>query len=241
MAQAVRQAELIIILGTDHRGSIPGSLTLTCQNYASPLGIMPTDRALVEQLAQALGPQTVFAGELLHRDEWSIELALIWLQFMRNGNPCPVLPVLTGSFQHFMTERARIEEETQYQVFVELLQAEMARRRTVIVASGDLAHLGPEFDTPPLDQAAQARMEQDDQVLLKTLSQGQAKAFFEFMKAGQYERNVCGFPPFYFTLSLLGPTRGQAIGYARCPAERNGREFKPNGSSFVSVGGMVWE
>jgi hypothetical protein len=109
------------------------------------------------------------------------------------------------------------------------------------VASGDLAHLGPEFDTPPLDRPAQLQMEQDDQALLATLQQGKASTFFDFMQAGQYERNVCGLSPFYFTMSLLGQTQGQTIAYARCPAEPNGRGFNPNGSSFVSVCGLVWE
>ncbi len=241
MAQAVRQAELVIIFGTDHNGGIPASLTLTCQNYATPLGVMPTDQELVKCMAQALGPHTVFAGELLHRGEWSIELVLVWLQHLRAGKPCPILPVLAGSFHHFMTGQARIEEETKFRVFLDVLRQEMAQRRTLIVASGDLAHLGPEFDTPPLDRAAQLQMEQDDQSLLASLRQGQADAFFDFMQAGQYERNVCGFSPFYFTMSLLGQTQGKTIAYARCPAEPNGRGFNPNGSSFVSVCGLVWE
>lgn len=241
MAEAVRQAELVIILGTDHNGGSPGSFTLTCQNYATPLGVMPTDQALVERMAQALSPQTVFAGELLHRGEWSIELVMVWLQYIRAGKPCPVLPVLVGSFHHFMTGQARIDEENNFKIFLDLLREEMTQRRTLIVASGDLAHLGPEFDTPPLDWPAQLQMEQDDQALLATLQQGKASTFFDFMQAGQYERNVCGLSPFYFTMSLLGQTQGQTIAYARCPAEPNGRGFNPNGASFVSVCGLVWE
>lgn len=241
MAEAARQAELVIILGTDHNGGTPASLTLTCQNYATPLGVMPTDRALVERIAQALGPETVFAGELLHQGEWSIELVLVWLQYIRNSKPCPILPVLTGSFHQFVTGQARIDEETKFQTFLTLLRQEMAQRRTLIVASGDLAHLGPEFDTPPLDKIAQTKMEQDDQALLASLHRGQADSFFDFMQTSQYERNICGFSPFYFAMSLLGQTQGEAIAYARCPAEPNGRGFNPNGASFVSVCGLVWK
>ncbi|MFN8454210.1 MAG: AmmeMemoRadiSam system protein B [Anaerolineae bacterium] len=241
MAEAIRQAELVIILGTDHNGGTPASLTLTCQSYATPLGIVPTDQALVGRIAQALDPQTVFAGELLHRGEWSIELVLVWLQYLRGDNPCPVLPVLVGSFHHFMTGQAKIDEETNFKVFLDVLHAEMAQRRTLIVASGDLAHLGPEFDTPPLDKPAQIQMEQDDRALLATLCEGQADAFFDFMQAGQYERNVCGLSPFYFSMNLLGQAQGKTIAYGRCPAEPNGRGFNPNGASFVSVCGLVWE
>lgn len=239
-AEAVREAELVIIVGTDHNGNL-GTLTPTCQNYATPLGVLPTDKALVHRLADALGPDFAFADELHHRTEWSLELVMVWLQYMRAENPCPVLPVLCGSFLHYMVGQANIDDEVRFKTFVELLREEMSQRRTLIVASGDLAHLGPEFDGPPLDAAAQAQMETDDQCLIETLQQGNAGSFFEFMQAGQYQRNVCGLAPFYFMFDLLGETQGQPIAYARCPAEHDGRKFLPNSTSFVSVCGMVFE
>lgn len=233
-AEAVRQAELVIIFGTDHNGGNLGTINLTCQNYGSPLGVMPTDQDLVARLAAALGPQTVFADELLHREEWSIELVLVWLQYMRDGKPCPILPILSGSFLHFMMGQAKLEEETRFSILLDLLHEEITKRRTLVVASGDLAHLGPAFDGPPLDAAAQAQMKVDDKVLVDILAQGNASAFFELMQAGQYERNVCGLSPFFFTLSTLGQTRGQIIAYDRCPADNRN-------TSFVSICGMVLE
>lgn len=232
-AAAIREAELIIVFGTDHNGGL-GTLTPTPQNYASPLGVMPTEQAIVSQLAEALGPERAFADELHHRAEHSIELVLVWLQYMRRGQPCPMVPILTGSFHHFMTGQAAIESEPAYREVIGILQAHMRQRRTVIVASGDLAHLGPAFGEAPLTKADHAQMKVDDEALLANLSQGDAAQFFEFMKAGQFERNVCGLSPFYFTLKTLGATRGRAIAYDRCPADQNN-------TSFVSVCGLVWE
>jgi hypothetical protein len=230
-AEAVRQAELVVIFGTDHNGGL-GTITLTSQNYASPLGVMPTDTELVNRLASALGPENVFDQELHHRGEHSIELALVWLQYLRGNNPCPILPVLCGSFHHFITGQASIETETHYKTFVDMLRQETARRRTVIVAAGDLAHLGPTFDTPPLDPAAHAQMQVDDTALMKVLCAGDAAAFLDFMKDGQYERNVCGLSSFYFTLDILGRSQGQTIAYDRCLADNEG-------TSYVSVCGIV--
>jgi AmmeMemoRadiSam system protein B len=231
-AEAVRRAELVIILGTDHNGGQPATLNLTCQNYASPLGVMPTDKALVERLAKAIGPENAFAGELLHRDEWSIELVLLWLQYLRAEKPCPVLPVLCGSFLHFMLGQASVEDELNFKIFLDLLRQEMGQRRTLIVASGDLAHMGPAFDGPSLDTAAYAQMKVDDAALMATLAQGSAADFFKFMQAGHHERNVCGLSPFYFTLSALEQSQGQIIAYDRCPADNRN-------TSFVSICGMV--
>ncbi len=231
-AGAVREAELVIIFGTDHNGSY-GTLTLTAQDYASPLGVMPTDRELVERLAGLLGPENAFAEELHHRSEHSIELALVWLQYLRaDKGPCPMLPVLCGTFHHFMTGQADIKQEKKIEQFIEMLRGETKRRRTVVVAAGDLAHLGPAFDGPPLDSLAQAQMKADDTSLMEALCAGNAESFFEFMQAGQYRRNVCGLSPFYLALGVLGQSRGQVIAYDRCPADSQD-------TSFVSVCGIV--
>jgi AmmeMemoRadiSam system protein B len=232
-AEAVREAELVIIFGTDHNGG-PGKLTLTPQNYASPLGVMPTDTNLVDRLAAVLGPKNAFADELHHQGEHSIELALVWLQHIRGGAPCAVLPVLTGSFHHFMTGAARIEDEEKFKGFINILRAEMEQRRTVVVAAGDLAHLGPAFDEPPLDFTAHAQMKIDDEALMTNLCAGDAAGFYKFMQAGQYRRNVCGLAPFYFTLSVLNQSQGHPITYDRCPADEND-------TSYVSVCGIVLE
>ncbi len=232
-AEAIREAELVIILGTDHNGGY-GTLTLTPQNYASPLGVMPTDGGVVDKLAQVLGPERAFAEELHHIGEHSIELVLVWLQYMRQEKPCPIVPILVGSFYHYMTGKAAIEDEKRYGQFVDTLREEMEKRRTVIVSSGDLAHLGPAFGEAPLSSAAHTQMKKDDDALLENLCNGNADSFFKFMQAGQYQRNVCGLSPFYFTLKTLGQTQGQTLAYDRCPADQNN-------TSFVSVCGLVWE
>ncbi len=232
-AEAIREAELVIIFGTDHNGGA-GTITLTQQNYASPLGMMPTDMELVDRLAKVLGPEQAYADELHHRDEHSIELALVWLQHIRGDNSCPIVPILCGSFYHFMVGQANIAEESRYKAFVDVLRQELAKQRTVVVAAGDLAHLGPAFDTDPIDKTGYATLKTDDDILMETLCQGDAAAFFDLMQAGQYKRNVCGLSSFYFTLDILEQSQGQTIAYDRCPADNNN-------TSYVSVCGLVLE
>ncbi|MDM8531228.1 AmmeMemoRadiSam system protein B [Anaerolineales bacterium HSG25] len=232
-AQAVREAELVIVLATDHSGGL-GRITLTPQNYATPLGVLPTEQRIVNRLATALGSDEVYAEELHHINEWSIELVLVWLQYIRQGHPCPIVPILCGSFQHFMLDQANIQAEQKFQTMSEILREEMAQRRTLIVASGDLAHMGPAFDGEPLDKTDYTQMQVDDTILTNTLATGQAQSFFELMKTEQHERNVCGLSPFYFTLDLLQKSQGTLTSYDRCPAD-------DHNTSFVSVCGMALE
>lgn len=227
---AVREAELIIILATDHNGGL-GTLTPTLQHYASPFGVMPTETEIVNQLADIVGPDRAFADELHHIGEHSIELVLLWLQFTRQNKSCPIVPILCGSFYRYMRHQADIKAESHFTALRHYLQEVMQQRRTVIVASGDLAHMGPAFDGPPLDAAAYQQMKDDDTELISTLADGNGMTFLEFMR-GQYERNVCGLSPFYFTLDILEASRGELISYDRCPADAND-------TSYVSVCGMV--
>lgn len=234
-ASALAQAaECVIVFGTDHYAG-EGRVTLTRQDYATPYGRLPTDRAVVDALAAALGEEAAFGGELRHRDEHAIELVLVWLQHLRRGRPCPVIPILVGGFAHFVEGPARPAAEAGYARLVEALRLATAGRNALVLVSGDLSHVGPAFGGEPVDpDGAEAIGAFDDRVL-ERLCAGDAEGFFETIRAAGDQSNICGLPPAYLALRLLGPgTRGRRAGYARCPAE-------PGFRSLVSVGGVVWE
>ncbi len=232
-ATAAREAERIVILGTDHASG--GQITLTRQSYATPYGIMPTDQDATDRLSAALGDEkNAFADELHHRTEHSVELSLTWVHHMRGGEPCPTVPVLCGSFQDFLMGMGAPSTDAALSGFVEALHALAASDRTLFVASGDLAHVGPAFDTPPLGQVEKAALKVDDRVLLDAVCAGDAEGFFQMLKAERDRRNVCGLAPIYLMLRALGEARGEQVGYDRCPAD-------DAGTSVVSVAGVVLE
>jgi hypothetical protein len=231
-AREAREAELVILLGTDHQGSA-AALSLTRQSYATPWGLLPTELEVVESLAGALGHEAVFAEELHHRNEHSIELAAVWLHFTRDGHPVPVVPVLCGHFGSFVAGEAEPAGYPPFEEALSLLRGVMAERRTLVVAAADLAHVGPAFGAPyGLDMIGQAQLRNADERLLDTVYAGDASSFFDVLKAEDDRRNVCGLPPIYLTLRLLEPTTGKPAGYALCPAD-------PQGLSFVTIAGVV--
>jgi AmmeMemoRadiSam system protein B len=231
-AQAAREADLVIVLGTDHQGG-NGTVTLTRQSYATPWGKLPTDLEVVDALASSLGEEAAFAEELHHRGEHSIELAVVWLHFIREGRPVPVVPILCGSFGGFVESQGDPATHPPFAASLDVLREVMASRRTLVVAAADLAHMGPAFGHPyGLDYIGRARLRNADQRLLQTVYDGDAAAFFEMLKAEGDRRNVCGLPPIYLTLRLLGEARGEPAGYDICPAD-------PQGTSFVSIAGVI--
>jgi AmmeMemoRadiSam system protein B len=230
-AAALREAELVVVLATDHYS--PEAVTLTRQHYATPYGTLPTERSVVDALAEACGPSDAFAAELYHRHEHSIELVVTWLHHMRGGQPCPVVPILCGSFQRFVRGRELPETDRRLAGLLAALREVMAQRRVAIVISGDLSHVGPAFGGAALEASSEEALRSDDQALLAHMRAGSAEGFWGEVRAQRDRNNVCGVPPLYLALRLLGQTSGELIDYARCPAD-------DDDTSAVTIAGMVF-
>jgi AmmeMemoRadiSam system protein B len=232
--EAAKSADLVVLLGTDHMGS-DRSLTLTRQHYATPLGVLPTAHEVVDTLAASLGEEAAFADELHHRTEHSIELAAVWLQYVRDGAPCELVPILCGSFGHFV--HGEVDkgpgQDPAINTLVDVLKQAIAGRRAVVVAAADLAHIGPAFGGQPVDFVGRARLQAADDELIASMCAGDAEGFFGAIRRDGDRRNVCGLAPIYLTLRILSPVEGEGVAYDRCPADQNG-------TSLVSICGVVF-
>ncbi|HYL97698.1 MAG TPA: AmmeMemoRadiSam system protein B, partial [Blastocatellia bacterium] len=231
---AVRAADLVIILGTDHYGG-DGSITLTRQNYASPLGVLPTATGIVDALAREVGPDAAYEGELRHCGEHSIELAAVWLQYIREGQECEVVPILCGSFARF-TQRnggeSIMDASDEFSGLIEVLNEAARGRKALFVAAGDLSHVGPAFGGPSVDFAARALLQQQDEELIDRICAVDAEGFLSAIRAIEDRNNVCGVSPIYLALKALGQGEGYSHGYNRCPADETG-------TSLVSICGAT--
>ena len=233
-ADAVQSADLAIIFGTDHTGSI-GRITLTRQHYATPYGVLPTDTEVVNAIATAIGEEAAFDEEIHHRGEHSIELAAVWLHHIRGGQACQMVPILCGSFQHFVDGQADPATDAALEATLDVLRTAIVGRRALVIAAADLAHVGPAFHDPlPIDPVRYVQLQSADETLIQTLAYADADAFFDTIAAERDRRNICGLPPIYLMLRLLGANaRGQLTGYDRCPADGAN-------TSFVSVCGVIF-
>jgi len=231
-ADMVREAELAVVLGTDHFGA-DGGLILTRQHYATPFGVLPTARDIVDALADAVGTQAAFADELHHRGEHSIELAAVWLHHVREGRACDLVPILCGSFGRFVQRDGGPEADPAIDAFVDSLRWMLADHRAIVVAAGDLAHVGPAFGGRPQGFVERAQLQAADDELIDHMCAGDAGAFFRAIQRGGDRYNVCGLPPIYLALRVLRPVQGERVAYDRCPADADG-------TSLVSICGVVW-
>ena len=232
VAEAARSAECVILFGTDHMGS-EGQITPTRQNYATPWGVFPTDQAVVDALAQVIGEEAAFAEELHHIGEHSIELALVWLHHIRGGKPCKLVPILCGSFDTFTQGLLDPAGNATFAAVLDVLRKAASAPNTLVVAAADLAHVGPAFgDMLPYDYVAQMRLERADESLLERMEQGDAEGFFAAIRAVENKYKVCGLPPIYLAMRLLGMHSGRRLAYQQCPADERD-------ASWVSICGMA--
>jgi MEMO1 family protein len=229
--EAVEAADLVIAIGTDHFGD--DLFTLTRQNYATPYGILPTATRVVDDLAQALGEETAYAGELRHCQEHSLELVAVWLHHMRSGVPVEVAPVLCGSFYGFYGNQQGPASHPAIATFLETLNRHCEGRRVLIVASGDLAHVGPAFGGTPLTAQDRLKVRQADRTLINHLCAGDAEGFFNAIRRVRNQFNVCGGAPGYLALKLMGAVTGAEMAYQSCPAD-------DQNTSAVTISGIVF-
>ncbi|MBX2997560.1 MAG: AmmeMemoRadiSam system protein B [Caldilineaceae bacterium] len=228
---AVQSADLAILIGTDHYGD--DLFTLTRQNYATPYGMLPTNTIIVDDLAAALGEEAAYAGEMRHCNEHSLELVAVWLHHMRGGRPLEIVPVLCGSLHRFYANGHSPADHAPIGQFLETMERHCAGRNVFVVASGDLAHVGPAFGGAPLTQQDRLQVRSADRDLLTHLCAGDADGFFDSIRRIRNRHNVCGATPGYLALKLMGNVHGQEMAYQSCPAD-------DHNTSAVTVAGVAY-
>ena len=230
------EIELAVILGTDHSGGL-GQITPTRQSYATPYGALPTDEDALRRLERALG-KSAYDEEIHHISEHSIELAAVWLHHFARGNGAgmAVLPVLCGSFYEITNGGAHPDENARLSAALEALGEIVRRRRTLIIAAGDLAHVGPAFGDPkPLGDADKSRLRTEDAESVNAILAADAERFLSVSKAESDKRRLCGLPPIYMALRLAeGASGGVGVGYDQCPADDQ------NGSVVSIIGALLY-
>ena len=240
VSAAAAECELAIILGTDHAGG-DCKITPTLQSYATPWGPLPTDKELAKSLATGLGGESAFEEEEHHIKEHSIELPLVWLHYLvRKENPkgrVPyVLPILCGHMGRYVNGGGLGEGEEAFDFVVSELRGVMGSRKTLVIAAGDLAHVGPVFgDHAPWGRSERAALKRADDLSLEAACNGDAEGFLEEIQREQDQRRICGLTPIYLALRVLGAgVSGRVTAYDQCPAD-------PMGGSLVSVAGVIWQ
>ena len=225
-------AERFVILGTAHYAGAT-LFTATRKDFATPLGAVATDRDFLDRLASRV-PGDLYADELLHRTEHSVEFQVVMLQHVLGGRrPFTVVPILVTSFHEMITRRRAPGDDPRVAGFVAALGETLAEdgRPTALVAGVDLAHVGEKFGDPEgLAPEFLAGVEAKDRRLIAALEAGDRDAFFAATAADGDRTRICGFSPLYTLLSLIDGVPGRLLCY-----DRTRDETTHSSVSYVSL------
>jgi MEMO1 family protein len=225
-------AELFVIVGTSHYS--PERFTLTRKDFKTPLGIVPTDQRYVDRLVAHYG-DGLFADELTHVPEHSIELEVALLQYLYGDKKAfRIVPLLVGNFHDCIHLDVEPRERPDIARMIDALRKADAETPgpTCYLISGDLAHLGPKFgDKRPVAERQLAHSRDQDQAILKQAEAADPAKYFRVIADEHDSRRICGLSPTYVVLEALRPARGKLLHYQQY-VHPHGRESV----SFASMG-----
>lgn len=228
-------ASLFVIIGTSHFSR--HRFTLTRKHFETPLGIVPTDQGYIDRLVRHFG-DGLFDDELMaHLPEHSIELEVVFLQYLYAGQRAiRIVPLVVGSFHDCIALNQQPQSRPDISRMVEALRAAEAETDEPIcyVISGDLAHIGPDFgDRGRLQSPQLAHSRNQDLALVARAEKADAAGYFDLVGAERDGRRICGLPPTWTVLAAAQPRCGRMLHYDQY--------VHPAGKQSVSFASVVFE
>jgi AmmeMemoRadiSam system protein B len=206
-------ADLYIILGTCHT-PMQNPFAFTLKQFETPLGHAEVPEDLVGDCAGQL-PFDPFLDEFCHRNEHTIEFQVIFLHYLLGTNEFKIFPILCNSFHGLIQQGISPMQDPIYSQTIALLGQRFAHLDKVcLVASADLAHVGPQFGhREAVTPGTLAETRVKDLEMLGYVQKLKAEEFYQFILREKDGRNICGLPPVYALLHLIKADRGELLNY----------------------------
>lgn len=206
-------ADLYIILGTCHT-PMQYPFAFTLKSFETPLGTVEVEKDAVEAIAQRL-PFDPFLDEFSHRNEHTIEFQVIFLKYLLGEKKFKIFPILCGSFHEMMQEGISPMQDPIYKEAISTLARGCSKlSKTCLVASADLAHVGPQFGDPEVvSPGVLAEVKAKDLEMLGYVERLQGEEYYSFIHHEGNRRNICGLPPMYALLRLIDAQKGELLRY----------------------------
>jgi len=207
----------VVVLGTNHFGMGDG-VVLAEHGFDTPMGRCSTDQDVTGRLDEILGrPLTI--DQLDHVGEHSVQLQLPWIKYCFQD-----IPVVAALIPDPLTPM--IEDDNQrvdVASFVTALQTvlESLGGQTLVVASSDLSHVGPQFGEPrPVDEQRRVDVERHDRDMMSKFIAGDAEEFVAAMKWNKNPTRWCSIGNMTALLMLAEPSDVELIDYRQAFDER---------------------
>jgi AmmeMemoRadiSam system protein B len=208
-------ASLFVLIGTSHYSS--HRFNLTRKHFKTPLGVTETDQDYLDRLERHYGPG-LFDDELMaHLPEHSIELEVVFLQYLyENKRPIRIVPLVVGSFFDCVQGHRPPQNCDDIQRMIRALRRveQELDEPVCYLISGDLAHIGPKFgDRWPARGAWLEQSRQQDLAIVRQAERADPDGLLRVVAGEGDARRICGLPPSYVALQAARPTSGKLLHY----------------------------
>lgn len=208
------QADVYVILGTGHAG-IPNLYAALPADFETPLGRAETDRTFLQHL-QANYTHDLYENVFLHKTEHTIEFQVVFLQQTLKNRSFKIVPILCSFSYHALTYADFTRERRRIQEFTSALRKTIREypKRVTIIASVDLAHVGPRYGDRQIPDALLLReVEKHDRQALAAALRVDADGWLNSIAAVNDRYRICGFSPIYTLLASVDARRGELLRY----------------------------
>ena len=209
------KADRIVILGTNHFGAGDG-IVMSRFGFQTPFGIFNADLPVIEALAASLGTR-LFKDEIDHLGEHSIQIQLPWIHQIFGNVPIVAALVPNPCVPMLADDGARVS----FDEFVPALRAalEGAPGRTLVIASADLSHVGPQFgDETPIGSEIRKQVETYDRSLLAVFLEGDDELFIKKVVHDQNHQRWCSVGNMSAAKLVTGGLP-ELLEYSQCPTD----------------------
>ncbi|HPR54876.1 MAG TPA: AmmeMemoRadiSam system protein B [Deltaproteobacteria bacterium] len=227
-----RVYDLVIILGINHQGG-QGLYSVTEKDYATPLGVLETDREVVARLREGLPDGTLAVHDFDHMTEHSIEFQTVFLAHYL-GTGVKIVPILCGGIHEFLAKGSDPFEDERFRTFREniLGVVEEGRRKILLVSGVDFSHVGHKFGHRVSAEALIDSARANDRELIDHLLHARARDIYLNTRDTRDRYNVCGIASMMLFSSLMGPCRAELL--------HHGTYDEPATGSAVTFASMVF-
>ena len=190
-----RKIDRVIVLAPSHRHPLRGGSIATVTHYETPLGLVPLDRKVCDDLLKSPAINSV---ALAHSDEHSLEIQL------------PFLQVAIGEFALVPIVIGDVDEEIRKEIAARI--AKHVDERTVIIASSDFTHHGPNHRYTPFKDDVQANIHELDGGAIDHIIALDATGLMDYRR--RKGATICGCNPISVLLEALPATaKGKLLKY----------------------------
>lgn len=211
--------DVIVILGIAHCG-VRYPFCAAPKDYETPLGTAHVDTQFIEALQERVGPRLT-AEQFAHKSEHSVEFVAVFLQYLEHLRKARIVPILCGGFHSEVRRGVSPSTNPDIVQFCTALREtvqtwEAQGQRVGLIASVDLAHVGPNFDhdAPPVTKAQICDVDAEDHEFLRLIEAGDAEGMHQHIARDDNTRNIDAHPAIYSLLLAFPELRAKLLHYS---------------------------